>query len=751
VIHRDIKPENLLLHDGRAMVMDFGIALAVSAAAGGRMTETGLSLGTPHYMSPEQATAEKEITGRSDIYSLASVLYEMLAGEPPHGGGSAQQIIMKIITETPQPVTARRRSVPPNVSATLMRALEKLPADRFATAAEFTAALKDRGYTMPLTGTMAGATGHRGAGSWLRDPRSIAALGLMLVASTFALLRPGQRAGDGPPQPIRFSVPLPNDTNLVNLRARAGSDLSEPVVSPDSRYIAFAATAWDGWRLYVRAIGSTEAREVPGGGYWPFFSADGRALGFFREAEVWRLDLDADQPTRVGVINERPWDILSAVWHPDGRILVTGSLGVWSLPAGGGDAGLLIPADTTTRERLEAISVLPDGRVLLEGSSRDGVRLRVFDADGGRERTVFASLSRVRVVGDVVVYEQSGQTRASRFDARRLALLGEPLGLVLPEDLRIGPSIAWTDASADVPLEPVWVSPSGAVTSLGLPHRAYRWPRVSPSGTRIVARPLAEPRMVIHDLRTGTQVSLDGYTEPVWLPDETAIITSLGNRPGGGLGIQRADASRGLDTLLAITDGDAWPTDVSRDGKWLAWYGATYSEGTALASTDPNDLFVMDLATRESRRIPLAGEQRGARFSPDGRWLAYQSTESGRLGIHVRPFPALDANWVISTDGGEEPLWSADGRTLYYRRSGAVMAVGLTMRGTTLDRAPARELFRGAYLRDHFGDISWDIGRDGRFLMLRPVRGSRQQVEVMLHWIEDVRARLGRATRQGAR
>src|SRR5215217_1668512 len=131
VIHRDIKPENILLHDGRPMVADFGIALAVSAAAGGRMTETGLSLGTPHYMSPEQATAEKEITARSDIYSMGSVLYEMLAGQPPHLGGSAQQIIMKIITEQPAPVTQFRKSVPANVAHAIAKALEKLPADRF--------------------------------------------------------------------------------------------------------------------------------------------------------------------------------------------------------------------------------------------------------------------------------------------------------------------------------------------------------------------------------------------------------------------------------------------------------------------------------------------------------------------------------------------------------------------------------------------------------------------------------------------
>src|SRR5688572_20336066 len=151
VIHRDIKPENILLANGRPMVADFGIALALSAAAGGRMTETGLSLGTPHYMSPEQATAEKEISARSDIYSLASVLYEMLAGSPPHTGASAQQIIMKIVTEDAAPVTRGRKSVPPNVAAAVARALEKLPADRFETAKAFADALANPAFNPPFS------------------------------------------------------------------------------------------------------------------------------------------------------------------------------------------------------------------------------------------------------------------------------------------------------------------------------------------------------------------------------------------------------------------------------------------------------------------------------------------------------------------------------------------------------------------------------------------------------------------------
>jgi serine/threonine protein kinase/Tol biopolymer transport system component len=175
VIHRDIKPENILLHDGRPMVMDFGIALAVSAAAGGRMTETGLSLGTPHYMSPEQATADREITGRSDIYSLASVLYEMLTGEPPHMGTSAQQIIMKIIAEPIAPVTTLRKNVPPHVAAAVAMALEKLPADRFATAGEFARALANPHFT--ATTTAATLTPNRNGFRW-----SHAALGLLVGA-----------------------------------------------------------------------------------------------------------------------------------------------------------------------------------------------------------------------------------------------------------------------------------------------------------------------------------------------------------------------------------------------------------------------------------------------------------------------------------------------------------------------------------------------------------------------------------------
>ncbi len=249
VIHRDIKPENVLLHDGRAMVMDFGIALAVSAAAGGRMTETGLSLGTPHYMSPEQATAEKEITPRSDIYSLATVLFEMLAGQPPHIGGSAQQVIMKILTEDAAPVSAMRKHVPPNVVAALEKALEKLPADRFDSAKAFGEALVNPAFATAGTTAIRKATSPS-ARVYFWGPTVLAVV--MALAFVTALARRPSRAAE---KPMRFSIA--RSSNPVDL----DQGLS---ISRDGRVIAYLANNGGVIRAYQRKLGDMERGVVAG-------------------------------------------------------------------------------------------------------------------------------------------------------------------------------------------------------------------------------------------------------------------------------------------------------------------------------------------------------------------------------------------------------------------------------------------------------------------------------------------------------
>jgi hypothetical protein len=316
VIHRDIKPENILLHDGRPMVADFGIALAVSAAAGGRMTETGLSLGTPHYMSPEQATAEKEITARSDVYSLASVLYEMLTGNPPHTGSTAQQIIMKIIAEPVAAVTTLRKSVPPNVAAALVQALEKLPADRFESAVAFAEALRNPGFTTAF------AAAHGGAGVVAADRAGIVTgLGLVAVVATalaaWGWLRPP------PSAPVfRYGLALP-----PGQEPRVGDNIAL-VPAPDGSFIVYQgpiAGGGVGQQLWVKRRDRYDATPVAGTVASSSFtvSPDARSIAFAHSGALRIVPLAGGAPVTVVADSVVPG--FGIAWLDDGTDRVPGA------------------------------------------------------------------------------------------------------------------------------------------------------------------------------------------------------------------------------------------------------------------------------------------------------------------------------------------------------------------------------------------------------------------------------------------
>jgi serine/threonine-protein kinase len=291
VIHRDIKPENILLHDGRPMVAD------------GRMTETGLSLGTPHYMSPEQATAEKDLTNRSDIYSLGSVLYEMLTGEPPHTGGSAQAIIMKIVTEPA--VTRIRKSVPPHVAAATAKSLEKLAADRFGSAAKFAEALTNPAFTLPQTGVTSVA-GAPVRGLW--NPLS-AGVTVFAAAMTLAALWGWLRPQPEVPMPVsRYSVAIPEEEALFT---GFGSRVA---VSPDGSRLVYVGAGEQNSRLLVRDLDQLHATPLAGteGAQHPFFSPDGSRVGFFAQGYEWRAaSLGGGPPITIAC--GRRW------WYTGGR------------------------------------------------------------------------------------------------------------------------------------------------------------------------------------------------------------------------------------------------------------------------------------------------------------------------------------------------------------------------------------------------------------------------------------------------
>jgi tRNA A-37 threonylcarbamoyl transferase component Bud32 len=745
VIHRDIKPENILLANGRPMVADFGIALAVSAAAGGRMTETGLSLGTPHYMSPEQATADKDLTRRSDVYSLASVLYEMLTGDPPHTGSSAQAVIMKIVTDVPRPVGELRRTVPPNVAAAVAKALEKLPADRFESARDFAAAVADPHYGEPgAAGSAAGGLPLTWRG-WLRDPRSWVALCVAAFGVGAALFSSsGATVDRGQAEALRFTILGPLDSTFVSIHP---SDwyrpLHSPTVAPDGRHVAISVMKSAGPTLYLRDLGSFDVAEIEG--ERGFFSPDGQDLGFFRVSDLWKISVEEGIPSHVASIPESHWDIYAAAWHPDGRILVAASRGLWALPDRGGDPALLLAADASADERFGDVGLLPDGRIVLNVDSPAGHRIEVLSSDAVERERIDLASDGGTFVGDILVYTQSGYPRATRFDLRRLEPVGEPIALTALATQRIGRSLAWVGPDEYASLEPVWVSSAGVVTPVGLPAASYRWPRISPGGDRMVAGVDRLGAIVVMDITGGASIPLAGNSEPVWSPDGTRVFMSRENRPLGGLLVQAADGGRAPDTLLALGNADSWPTSVSPDGTWLAYYGATLGSGADGDASDLNDIFFLDLRSLESRRFRLPGIQRATRFSPDGRWVAYQSSETGRAEVYVRPWPAMDASFLVSSDGGTEPIWSSDGRQIYYRNRDRVMAVEVSAREGTLDRSSPHILFSGPFALDVYGDQSYDLAPDGRFLMLRPTHGAQARVQVELNWIDEVRGRLDRA------
>ena len=420
VIHRDIKPENILLHDGRPMVADFGIALALSAAAGGRMTETGMSLGTPHYMSPEQATAEKEITARSDVYSLGSVLYEMLTGNPPHTGASAQQIIMKIVTEEAAPVTKMRKSVPQNVADAVAKSLEKLPADRFENAKVFAEALGN-----PTFHTVEGATGAAWVGTDGVSRRAFGVLAalaaLLLAVGSWGWLRPRPGA-----PVIRYRLALPPSQGMV-------IGTQTPVPAPDGSFLIYVGPGPNGDQLWMKPRDSYSALPIPGtvGAQTFAISPDSKWIALAASGQLER--------SRSKAARRFPWSatfvggVFGVAWLDDGSIIYVtrGADALMRVPDDGGTPSLVWHSDSM-------ISLLPNplpsGRGAVFESCLPGCnepQLWVVDLQTDSARLLLRGASAGMFVktGHLVYSSDRGGLFAVPFDLGRLTIAGTPMPL----------------------------------------------------------------------------------------------------------------------------------------------------------------------------------------------------------------------------------------------------------------------------------------------------------------------------------
>jgi len=759
VIHRDIKPENILLHDGRPMVADFGIALALSAAAGGRMTETGMSLGTPHYMSPEQATAEKLITARSDIYSLGSVLYEMLTGNPPHVGASAQQIIMKIVTEEAAPVTKLRKAIPHNVADAVAKSLEKLPADRFATAKEFADALGNPGFAS-LSTSMAGShsRGRTGPGGPAAPRPRLLIIGLFIGTAVLALwgwLRPVPTAGTSRQRIVLWQATFPDFLIPSSPRIEA-----RVAISPDGSVIVFSDSAGEDTQLMIKRRDDVHPLPVAGteGAAGAFFSPDGEWIAYFtRGGKLRKVRVSGGGSIDLASGANETYSV--GTWLDDGSIVfVNSASGLSRVPGDGGPVTVLRAANRVHRDDPATLWPLPGSRGVLftgcPGNCASGSAVYVYDikADTTRLLVPNAAGGWYAPTGHLLYTAREGGLFAVGFDVRRMVVTSGAVSVaegVAPDGFTMSASGSALYILGTQDLDKstlVWVSRDGTETPLATDWTgAFEYPALSPDGKNIAVSVREAVTQLWLRRADGSRLRVSrgdlGTWRPTWTADGTgfAFTTTNGGSADAGANdvyFSPADLSVPPRLLLDMEVG-VWEAEFSRDGAWLvvraddqASFGVIYARrlrgDTALAMLYSDSSFNTQIA-----------------LSPDSRWLAFTSDHSGRAEIYVASFPDMQVKYPVSQGGGTEPRWAHSGRELFFKSHGKLMSLPVAP-GAGFAPGNARPLFSVAPYASAINRPQYDVGPDDRrFAMIRrPVTETRQEVVLVEHFFEDLKARV---------
>jgi serine/threonine protein kinase/Tol biopolymer transport system component len=737
VIHRDIKPENILLHDGQALVADFGIALAVQSAGGARMTQTGLSLGTPQYMSPEQAMGEKQIDARSDVYALAAVTYEMLAGDPPFTGGSVQAIVAKIMTEKPTPVHTLRDTVPEHVEAAVHTGLAKLPADRFATAAEFGTALATATASVPI----AAAGARRGPMGLSSRATAVVMIGLAAVAvSAGAFALSGRADSASPGRVSRFEITMAPGEELVS---PGGPRFAW---SPDGSELVYTGAAGGGTMLFSRRLDALEAVPLRGSerATSPTYSPDGREIAYVTIAPfALRVIPRTGGSSRV-VLDDQTVAGGGVAWSDDGFLYFDGGPGLARVRPSGDGFDMMMPLDTTNAEiGMAWPHALPQGRGILLRIRRSGEEM----ADWSIIAFDLRDQSRKEIVrGVYTIYSPEtrhllwvtadGSLMAQPFDLDQLALRGDPVrlwdGLSVKSfgaaDLALssaGDLIYVTGSSTPNLGKLSWVDRRGAATvadSTGI-EGLLRGIALSPDG-KTVALSLERATDATNLMRVwvtamrGTPLQLvttenQGAGRPAWSGDSQSLLYIADQ--GTTIYRRRTDGSATAEIVAKVPRGIAGMT-VHPSGQSLVLVG----EHSADRRRELLDLRLEGDRVPTVLPIALGTDLEVPTLSPDGRWLAYVSHLGGRDDVYVSPYPDVSAGRVqISANGGGTPRWNRQGGELFYLSgAGAIVAV----RFTTTDGfrvLSTEQLFTPSGFRGPADRVFYDPAPDGqRFLMV---------------------------------
>ncbi|MEP6834604.1 MAG: protein kinase [Gemmatimonas sp.] len=767
IVHRDIKPENILLQNGHALVADFGIALALQSAGSARSTQTGLSLGTPSYMSPEQAMGERIIDARSDVYALGAMTYEMLAGEPPFTGPSAQAIVAKVISGEAAPIATLRKSVPPHVAAAVHVALEKLPADRFATAAEFASALGNHSFTNASTSNRSRDVAATAQRTRLRDPIVVglgAATLVLAAALAFVTQRPPATVD---PFPVRTEISGAVVSNTA-LTAGVSSTLAprgSAVMSDDGHSVIYLgpSAVGAGTVLYLRRLDQLTAREISGttNPASPVFSPDGHWVAFVAgRRKIVKVPLDGEGPVTIADVPDNG----GIDWAPRGEIVLgfgvmEGLKGLGRVSADGG--GTIRPFTQINSARKELSHEWP--RVLADGNNvlfsiwygaPETSEIGIASLNDGKVTPLGVIGARaLGVVGGQLVYVRfDGMAMSVPFDIEHRLVTGTPTQV--QDSIRIvdasgGDAGAFLTHAGGLVFSRgalnrrlVWVDRHGVARPGLAEQHEFEFVRIAPSGRQVAVTVStgAKSDIWLLDVTTGalTPLTSSGTARnPVWSADGKRIlfVSTQGGR--SAFWWQPADGS-GPAVKAADTPHNAWNIDLAPDERTTV-FNAIY-DGTFNVET-----FVLDSthARHDVSASPTAIEALG-RFSPDGRLIAYMSDESGRPEIYVRSFPDGGGRIQVSSSGGTRPVWGRDGKTLYFRQGaqGTLLVnrgTGTAMVAATLTRNPGLGVTARQTLFDGPYDREFDVSADGSAFLMIETTGSNMTLVAIPNWVTELR------------
>jgi Tol biopolymer transport system component len=755
ITHRDIKPENLFLtHDGRAKVLDFGLAKLREDAAGTSTathlhasTEPGVVLGTVGYMSPEQVRGQPA-DARSDIFSFGVVLFEMLSGMRPFHRQSAVETMNAILNEDPAHLSAGGRALAPALDRIVRHCLEKNPDERFQSAQDLAFALQSS--AMNESGSVAAVAPFAPLdSSRLRERIAwTAAIGLLLVSLALIAVVFMRRTPSAPASPlVRVEVPIPETAAITDAVGRGSNPLA---LSPDGRFLAFVASVGNTPFLWVRRLDSLKPTRLAGteGARGPFWSPDSRTLAFSASGKLKRVDIAGGDPQVLcdtAALGGASWgknDVI--VFSP----AYAGESGLVRVSARGGTVTPVTQLDATNRETNHAWpQFLPDGHHFLYnvGGREAGIYVGSLDSTARSKLMAFdndatdVGLSTLAYAPPGFVLYVHGQTlRAYPIDLGTLTLSGPPVPIAEGVG-KAGPGIAaysvsetgvlayWTGTG--VPTSQLtWRGRDGAVAGSVGPPGGYTALALAPDESEIVvSRIEAATQSAIWVLGvtrdTLTKVTFDRVSlSPVWSRESRSIAYGSVRQGPPNLYRKAADGA-GEDVLLFKSDRGSLPTD------WCAGERAVVFE-----MRDAKTQFdIWSVApTGEGKAVALLrtpSNERDARCSPNGQWLAYTSDESGHTEVYVTSFPAGEGKWPISTSGGTQPRWRGDGKELFYvAPDGTLMAV-LVSAGTAFKAGTTSALFR---LRG----TSYDVTTNGqRFVTNEPVGPTTSPpITVVLNW-----------------